>query len=715
MPPVADEEPVYVLDAEAEDVSDLREPITAGSLNLDVQPEVVADFVPSPVPEPVEEVVVDMGEIPESYHTIPSDEDRAVSENELVPEEAMLSSEWGDDVMTEGDLGELLRASAAAIITGESAPTFPDQPVAFSADAQADGDASVLSIDEPDIDMSLADAIKAIDEIEIGDQTEPDVSIVDARDAAVSAREALLAEQEELWASQVHGVAVPVEHAAMETLVAEPDVMSANQVEDFHDLGDVEYVDTLDEPASVASVAAEIPAVAAVAEVPEPYVHLEDVAPLMDDDVRMSDQIEAPDDEAVSVRAEEDSEAVSIAMNEEENDVEEEAAPAPMRPAAVVLPLTRHGRSDATHDARGGVGTMERILRLAAARGAATVYVNAQAAPMVRVDGEFSALEGEPTVSAAVVERLTADVAPQSRDTTAAASEWIVDVPEIGRVRCMAFRDHRGPGLIFRMVPQRAISADSLALPAEVQALCSEADGLVLVAGGRGSGKSTLLTSFVDLINRTRSDHVITAESQIEFLHENKRSFISQREIRGDADAVAAAVRAAAREDPDVLIVEDLRSPDLVSLALDAAQSGRLVFASMPAPSAVSAIERVIEMFPPERREKAQALLAGTLRGVVSQVLLRKLRGGRVAAREVLLNTSTVANLILEGKAFQLPAAIESGRRHGMMPLAESLATLVREGVVHPSHAYRKAPNRDQFLSILRRDGMDTAIAERLA
>ena len=561
--------------------------------------------------------------------------------------------------------------------------------------------------------MSLADAIKAIDEIEIGDQTEPVVSIVDARDARDAAREALLAEQEELWASQVHAVAVPVEHAAMETLVADPvTLMSADQVEDFHDLGDVEYVDMVDEPASVA---AEMPAVAVVTEEPEPDVHLEDAAPLMEDDVRMPDQIEAPDYEPVSVRAEEDSEAVSIAMNEEENDVEEESAPAPMRPAAVVLPLTRHVRHDATHDARGGVGTMERILRLAAARGAATVYVNALAAPMVRVDGEFSALEGEPTVSAAVVERLTADLAPQSRDTTAAASEWIVDVPEIGRVRCMAFRDHRGPGLIFRMVPQRAISADSLALPAEVQALCSEADGLVLVAGGRGSGKSTLLTSFVDLINRTRSDHVITAESQIEFLHENKRSFISQREIRGDADAVAAAVRAASREDPDVLIVEDLRSPDLVSLALDAAQSGRLVFASMPAASAVSAIERIIEMFPPERREKAQALLAGTLRGVVSQVLLRKLRGGRVAAREVLLNTSTVANLILEGKAFQLPAAIESGRRHGMMPLAESLATLVREGVVHPSHAYRKAPNRDQFLSILRRDGMDTAIAERLA
>jgi twitching motility protein PilT len=278
----------------------------------------------------------------------------------------------------------------------------------------------------------------------------------------------------------------------------------------------------------------------------------------------------------------------------------------------------------------------------------------------------------------------------------------------------MAFRDQRGPGLIFRMLPARAISADQLALPAEVQGLCSEADGLVLVAGIRGSGKSTLLTSFVDLINRTRSDHVITIEPQIEFVHENRRSFISQREVRGEAESVAA-VRAACREDPDVLVIEDLRTPELVSLALEAVEAGRLIFASVPAASAVATIERIVEMFPPERREKVQWSLAGALRGIVSQVLLRKLRGGRAAAREVLLNTPAVANVILEGKFSQLPAAIESGRRLGMMPFAESLAALVREGVVHPSHAYRKAPNREQFLAILRREGVDASIAERLA
>ena len=531
---------------------------------------------------------------------------RAAADN---PELLDAEPEWGDEVMTEGELGELLRASAAAIITGD---------------------------DDRDLDF-------APDPVEVVAEAPVD------HDAAGAAREALLAEQEVLWASQQEPVAIATE-IPTETAAAPPADVQA-------------------------------PPVAPMVTAPEPTL------------------VEAA--------------SASASQQLHEAPRLQEPPPPPPRPALVV-PLTRFTRQDTATDLRGG-GTIERILRLAAARGAATVYVAAQSAPMIRVDGEFSALDGEGALSAAAVERMTADLTPRGRETAAVPSEWVIDVPEIGRVRCVAFRDHRGPGLIFRMLPPPAISSDQLGLPAEVQALCSEADGIVLVAGGRGSGKSTLLTSFVDLINRSRSDHVITIEPQIEFIHENKRSFISQRDVRGDGEAVAAAVRSACREDPDVLIVEDLRTPELVSLALEAAEAGRLVFASVPAPSAVSAIERVLEMFPAERRGKAQASLAGALRGVVSQILLRKLRGGRTAAREVLLNTPAVASLILEGKTFQLPAALENGRRHGMIPFAESLATLVRDGVVHTSHAFRKAPNREQFLAILRRDGIDTSTAERLA
>jgi twitching motility protein PilT len=177
---------------------------------------------------------------------------------------------------------------------------------------------------------------------------------------------------------------------------------------------------------------------------------------------------------------------------------------------------------------------------------------------------------------------------------------------------------------------------------------------------------------------------------------------------------MVAAVRAASREEPDVLVIEDIRTHELAGLALDAAESGRLVFASVPGLSTTSALEQMIELFPAERREKVQGALAGTLRGMVAQVLLRKLRGGRIAAREVLINTPQIASLIMEGKTFQLPAAIENGRRAGMISFSDSLSALVREGVVHPSHAYRKAPSRDQLVAALHRAGVDTSIAERL-
>ena len=356
-------------------------------------------------------------------------------------------------------------------------------------------------------------------------------------------------------------------------------------------------------------------------------------------------------------------------------------------------------------------------LRAAAARGAGTVYVVAQSKPMMRVDGDIVPLENEPTLTASDVERLVLELAPPRRRDALQNGpvEWLCDVPEIGRVRCLTFRDHRGPGVLFRMMPPRAISADQLGLTPEVQALCQQSDGLVLVAGARASGKSTLLNAFVDLINRTRSDHVITIESQIGFVHESRRSFISQRETRGDADLAAAVTRAALREDPDVMMVEELKSADLVSAALEAAESGRLVLASVPAASTIGALERMLELLPADRRARARMSLATSLRGVIAQVLLRRATGGRVAAREILLNTPAVSTLVLEGKMFQLPVALDSGRRHGMVPLTDSLAGYVRDGTVQAGEAYRKALDRAALVAALKRDGVDTSFAERLA
>jgi len=403
-----------------------------------------------------------------------------------------------------------------------------------------------------------------------------------------------------------------------------------------------------------------------------------------------------------------------------------EPEPEPERERAVVVPLARQTiKSEATGSttsARVEGFSVAELLSVAAARGASTVYVVAQSQPMIRADGEIVTLDigsGAP-LGDSDVNRLVLDLAPPAaRDAwqRGASAEWLCDLEDAGRIRwrCLTFREHRGPGLIFRMIPPRAVSADQLGLTPEVQALCTQSEGLVLVAGPRASGKSTLMSAFIDLINRTRSDHVVTIESQISFVHESRRSFVSQREVRGDSDAVVAAVRASLREDPDVLLIEDLRSAEIASVALEAAESGRLVFGSLPAASTVAAIDRLLELFPQDRRSQAQRSLAGALRGVVAQVLLRRARGGRVAAREVLLNTPAVAALVEEGKVVQLPLAMESGRRHGMIPLNDALAALVREGTVHVTEAYLKAFDKEGLLAALKRDGVDTSFAERLA
>jgi twitching motility protein PilT len=385
-------------------------------------------------------------------------------------------------------------------------------------------------------------------------------------------------------------------------------------------------------------------------------------------------------------------------------------------PRAVVVPVSRMrnepvpGQGEPTVDGE----ALLRILRLAANRGASVVYIVAQSRPMVRVDGEIAPLEEEAVLTSADIALFIDSLGAMIDDNATDAVEWLSDVPEVGRVRHLTFHDHRGPGIIFRMIPPRVISAEQLGLSAEVQALCAQPDGLVIVTGAAMSGKSTLLSAFVDLINHSRSDHVIAIESQIRFVHESHRSFVSQREVRGGSEAIAQAARRALREDPDVLFIEEMSSPDVAAVALEAATGGRLVFASVEAPSATAAIDQLIDAFPAERRAQMRTALAGSLRGVVAQVLLRRLKGGRVAAREVLLNSHPIASLILEGKTVQLPAAM-SGRRHGMMPLTDSLAALVRDGVVHLGEAYRKAGDRDALLAVLKREGIDTSFTERLA
>jgi twitching motility protein PilT len=393
--------------------------------------------------------------------------------------------------------------------------------------------------------------------------------------------------------------------------------------------------------------------------------------------------------------------------------------PAPPQPA-VVLPMSRNPiRADVPARPAGEMPSgLDRLLQLAAARGAATVYLSSDARPSVRVDGELQALEGEPVLTPKDVESLLLTLMPERSHEalrTGAATEWISDLEEIGRIRCMTFRDQRGPGCVFRLMPNRPVSIEQLALSPEIQALASEPEGLVLVVGPRGSGKRTLMSGFIDLINRSRRDHVISIESEIRTVHGRGTSFISQREVRGGNDETLAAARAALREDPDVLVIDDLRTSELVDVALEAAAAGHLVIAGFPAHDAAESINRIIDLYAPEERRRIQLDLAEQVRGVVGQVLLRKVGGGRVAARELLLNTPAVSSVIAEGNTSQLPMAIEGGRRRGMVPLNDSLARFVQAGVVDGREAYTRAPDRAGFLALLKRQGVDTSAIERLA
>jgi twitching motility protein PilT len=401
-------------------------------------------------------------------------------------------------------------------------------------------------------------------------------------------------------------------------------------------------------------------------------------------------------------------------------DIEAAVDPAAATAPAVVLPLARPvlklqpPAPPPEAPAASTEASLVELLRAAMAHRASTLYAVVDTRPMMRVEGQIALVGTQAPIVAGDVERFIFEFAEREQ-VAHAAPEWTCTVPGVGLVRCVTFHDHSGAGLIFHLPTSDSSSADDLGLGPEVQALCREADGLVVVAGSRSSGKSTLLNAFVDLINRTRYDHVITIESRIRVVHEKRHSFISQREVRGDGDAIAEAARAALREGPDVLVIEDLRAPEALVAALDAARAGRLVFGSISAQTAPLAVERLIDAFPAERRPQVRASLAGALRAVVAQVLVPRAAGGRIAAREVLLSSPAVRKLILHGATWQLPIAIEGGRSLGMQTMVDSLGALVRDGIVEIGEACGCAPDRAGLIAALQRDGVDVSNVERRA
>lgn len=355
---------------------------------------------------------------------------------------------------------------------------------------------------------------------------------------------------------------------------------------------------------------------------------------------------------------------------------EEEHEPPPV---AVLVPRRSH---EDRHVQRSRV---EQLLRQAVEAGASSLFLVAGARPMARITGDVRAIGAE-TASAADIQQF---VARWSRNADSA--RWDADIPELGRFECLAVDDYRGGGLTIDVAERGLSSADHLGLPEAFQSLCDVPDGLVLIASPRAGGKSTLVHAFVDLINRTRCDHVVCVESRIGHCHESQHSFISQRETGGDGEAAGTMLRAALREGPDVLVVDDLRGPEAVAVAVDAARAGRLVFATIAARSVDEATTRLLDAFAPARRPQVRALLSGMLRGAVAQVLVKSVAGPLVAAREIWLSSPE-----------------ERTSMHG------SLAQLIREGRVDPSEALRAAPDRELLASALHEEGFEAG-GERLA
>lgn len=285
-------------------------------------------------------------------------------------------------------------------------------------------------------------------------------------------------------------------------------------------------------------------------------------------------------------------------------------------------------------------------------------------------------------------------------------TDFALELPGQARFRVNLFEDRAGIGAVFRQIPYDVPTFEQLALPEVLRSLAHLSKGLVLVTGPTGSGKSTTLAAVVDLINETRPDHIITIEDPIEFVHTSKRSLIHQREPGIHTSSFGKALRAALREDPDVILVGEMRDLETIAIAIETAETGHLVLGTLHTTTAPSTVERIVDQFPGDRQEQVRMMLAESLRAVVSQTLLKKIDGGRVAAFEVLICTPAVSNLIREGKTFQIVSAMQTGRQAGMMTQTDSLHALVSEKVVAPEEAYLKAVDKEALVKKLEVDGI---------
>jgi len=352
---------------------------------------------------------------------------------------------------------------------------------------------------------------------------------------------------------------------------------------------------------------------------------------------------------------------------------------------------------------------METLFHEMAEANASDLHLSVSMPPMIRKDGKILPLKsGEAAISGEMMRDLLTSIMPPSNQEEFARrrdTDFAYEIAGLARFRCNIFMDRKGMGGVFRIIPAKMTTAEQLGLSPAILGLCDLSKGLVVVTGPTGSGKSTTLCGMVNYINTRREDHIITIEDPIEFVHDNYKCLVNQREVHNHTESFKDALRAALREDPDILLVGEMRDLETISIAIETAETGHLVFGTLHTTTAASTVDRIIDQFPADRQQQIRVMLSESLKGVIAQTLLPKKGGGRVAALEVLIVTPAISNLIREGKTFQIPSAMQTGRTHGMVMLNDSLFEHVQNGTVEPLDAYIRAVDKPGFEAMLTRGG----------
>jgi twitching motility protein PilT len=358
---------------------------------------------------------------------------------------------------------------------------------------------------------------------------------------------------------------------------------------------------------------------------------------------------------------------------------------------------------------RSGAPAIEAYLAYMVEVGASDLHLSPGETPMLRLHGAMTRVPGAKECSSEEAARLIFQLMPprsKQEFESDADTDFAHEIPGVARFRCNVFAERKGPGGVFRVIPSKIPSAEDLGLSKAMLELCFLSKGLVLVTGPTGSGKSTTLAAMVDHVNRNRTDHIITIEDPIEFVHQNKKCLINQREVGAHTQSFKRALRAALREDPDIVLVGEMRDLETVAIAIETAETGHLVFGTLHTSTAPSTVDRIIDQFPADRQAQIRVMLSESLKGVISQTLLKRKSGGRVAAHEVLIGVPAIANLIREGKTFQIPSIMQTSRKNGMIMLNDALLDLVKRDVVAADEAYAKAIDKQALLAMFKNAGV---------